>query len=153
MDPDATPGAPGPGRKDRTKNRSGGSPSERPRLLLVGGAGGFVGRALLRELGSEYAIRSVHRRVAPVESGRVEWVAADATGPVDWARALAGVRVVVNLAWFRWESPERFRALHDGLRRLLAAAERARVERFLQVSVPPATPEMERTLPYLLYKR
>ncbi len=127
--------------------------SERPRLLLVGGAGGFVGRALLPELETEYAIRSLHREPAPVETGRVEWLRGDVAGGVDWGRALSGVQVVVNLAWYRWASPERFDRLSIGLARLLDAATRARVRRFLQVSVPPAPEAMERSLPYLTGKR
>ena len=127
--------------------------TERPLLLLVGGAGGFVGRAVLPELDPDFRIRSVHRHPAPNEGPRVEWVRADVSEVKDWTPLLAGVDVVLNLAWYRWGSESKFQALHDGLRRLLDASQRSQVRRFLQVSVPPAPASVEQGLPYLVYKR
>ena len=83
----------------------------------------------------------------------MEWIRADVSAVADWAPVLEGVDVVLNLAWYRWESAERFRRLQEGLRRLVAAAAQHGVRRFVQVSVPPAPPSMEATLPYLYYKR
>jgi NADH dehydrogenase len=83
----------------------------------------------------------------------VEWIAGDVAEPVDWGTALGGVDVVLNLAWYRWGSEERFRRLHAGLRRLLEAAAGSSVRRFLQLSVPPAPAALEKGLPYLAYKR
>ncbi|MGC2289877.1 MAG: NAD(P)H-binding protein [Thermoplasmata archaeon] len=123
------------------------------RLLLVGGAGGLVGRAVLPELQPHFQIRSVHRHLAENEGASVEWVRADVNEVNDWAPLLDDVQVVLNLAWYRWGSETTFGALHNGLRRLLAAAVRARTPRFLQVSVPPAPASMEANLPYLVYKR
>ena len=124
------------------------------RLLLVGGAGGFVGRALLPELAGAFRVRSVHRHRVPVEEAEaVEWVARDVASCPDWARLLEGVDAVVNLAWYRAGPRTRFVALREGLERLLAASVRAGVRRFVQLSVPPAPPSLERGLPYLVEKR
>jgi uncharacterized protein YbjT (DUF2867 family) len=125
----------------------------RPRLLLVGGGGGLVGRSLLPEVMPHFRVRSVHRHPAANEGPDVEWVRADVQSVNDWAPLLDDVQVVVNLAWYRWESGTTFRALHDGLRRLLDASVRSRIGRFIQVSVPPAPTSMEQGLPYLVYKR
>lgn len=129
------------------------SSAPRPRLLLVGGAGGLVGRAVLPEFLPHFRIRSVHRNVARNEGPEVEWVRADVQRTNDWASLLEGVQVVVNVAWYRWESESSFRTLHDGLCRLIEAAAGAQVGRFLQVSVPPAPSSLETGLPYLVYKR
>ena len=129
------------------------APGRKPRLLLVGGGGGFVGRAVLPELLPEYTVRSVHRRPAPNEERPVEWIRADVAAVSDWSAMLDGVDVVLNLAWYRWESPDRFRRLQEGLLGLINAAARRGVRRFLHVSVPPAPASMEATLPYLFYKR
>lgn len=129
------------------------APGRKPRLLLVGGAGGFVGRAVLPELLPEYTVRSVHRRPAPNEEGHVEWIRADVAAVSDWSAMMDGVDVVLNLAWYRWESEERFRRLQEGLLGLVKAAAQRGVRRFLHVSVPPASASMEATLPYLFYKR
>ena len=123
-------------------------------ILLSGGGGGLVGRAVVAELARDHEIRSVHRHPSPDEARLgVRWVPADLTEPVDWERWLDGVDVVVNLAWYRWGSDRRFRRLYEGLSRLLAAAVRRGVPRFLQLSVPPAPTSLETGIPYLTYKR
>ena len=126
----------------------------RPRLLLVGGAGGLAGRAVLDEFAGDWAIRSVHRHEVPAETARgVEWVRADAAQVPDWAPLLTDIRLVINLAWYRQTSRRRFEALASGLGRLVAASRDANVARFLQVSVPPAPVALEEHLPYLSEKR
>jgi NADH dehydrogenase len=128
--------------------------TERSVVLLAGGGGGLVGRAVSAELARDHEIRSVHRHRAPNEPGLgVRWVPGDITGPVDWDGLLDGVDVVVNLAWYRWGSERRFRRLYEGLRRLLEASVRRRVPRFLQLSVPAAPVTLETGIPYLTYKR
>lgn len=129
------------------------SASAPPRLLLVGGGGGFVGQAVLAQFLPHFRIRSVHRHAARNEGPRVEWVRTDVQGVRDWAPLLEDVNVVLNLAWYRWNSEAHFRSLQGGLLRLVSAAAQAHVDRFLQVSVPPAPEELERNLPYLYYKR
>jgi nucleoside-diphosphate-sugar epimerase len=130
------------------------SAGRRPRLLLVGGGGGFVGRQLLPHLLREFDVRSVHRTPVTSESvPGVEWIPGDAATVDDWRPLVRDVEVVVNLAWYRWAKPRHFESLYEGLHRLLRAAVDARVTRFLQLSVPPAPERMERELPYLRWKR
>ncbi|MCI4327759.1 MAG: NAD(P)H-binding protein [Thermoplasmata archaeon] len=128
--------------------------SERSRtVLLVGGGGGLLGRALLEEFSPTWTIRSVHRSPVARESTLgVRWIAADLAGIRDWGPHLDGVDAVVNVAWYRWGSDPRFRLLFEGLHRLLEASRAARVP-FVQVSVPPAPAQLETGIPYLTYKR
>jgi len=130
------------------------APDGRPRLLLVGGGGGLVGRSVLEEFASGWAIRSVHRHPTAAE-GRagVEWVQEDVGQLADWDAALEGVDLVLTLAWYRPGRDRRFEPLSRGLLRLLEAARRRGTPRFVHVSVPDAPPEMERTLPYLSLRR
>ena len=129
------------------------SPVPRPRLLVVGGTGGFVGRAVLGEFAPTWTIRSLHRRPAANEQAPyVEWVAGDAA-TADWNRVLEGVDVVLNLAWYRFGPERRFAPLADGLLRLVRSAEARGVSRFLHVSVPDAPYELETSFPYLVHKR
>ncbi len=127
--------------------------SPHPRLLLVGGGGGLVGRALLPTLGPTYAIRSVHRSRAANEGAGVEWVPADVRAVRDWRPLLADVDVVINLAWYRWASPDSFESLSRGLVSLIEAAATAGIRRFVHISVPAAPDRMEQDLPYLRCKR
>ncbi|MCI4351405.1 MAG: NAD(P)H-binding protein [Thermoplasmata archaeon] len=130
------------------------NPTGRPRLLLVGGAGGFIGRQLLPLLAPDFELRSVHRH-AVAEEARfgAEWIPLDVGAVDDWRSIVRGVDVVVNLAWYRWASPGVFERLYAGLSRLLRAAVAEQVGRFLQVSVPPAPERLELELPYLRWKR
>jgi uncharacterized protein YbjT (DUF2867 family) len=126
----------------------------RPSMLLVGGGGGLVGRAVLAEFLPTHRIRSVHRRASAAEAGRgVDWRAADIAELEDWGPMLEGVDLVVNVAWHRAGPARRFVRLERGLERLLGAALAARVPRFVQISVPPAPAELETGLPYLVEKR
>ncbi len=123
-------------------------------LLLVGGGGGFVGRHLLPALAARYRVRSLHRHPDPAEAVLgVEWVRADVESYRRWEEILGGVSVVVNLAWYRSGGDRRFRRMYEGLARCLDVARGAKVARFLQLSVPPAPPGLERRLPYLRWKR
>ncbi|MGI0070521.1 MAG: NAD-dependent epimerase/dehydratase family protein [Thermoplasmata archaeon] len=130
------------------------APSARPRMLLVGGGGGLAGRAVLEEFAPDWTIRSVHRQLAPGESAAgVEWVPGDVATVRDWSPLLAHADLVVNLAWYRQGPERRFRALREGLIRLLQASEGAGVRRWVQVSVPDSPASMETTLPYMVHKR
>ncbi|MFZ1023554.1 MAG: NAD-dependent epimerase/dehydratase family protein [Thermoplasmata archaeon] len=129
-------------------------PDSRPRLLLVGGGAGLVGHAVLREFGSDYQIRSLHRSASPEESNAgIDWWPVDIASYADWDRAFADVAVVLNVAWYRWGKPVLFAGLLRGLERMLEAARRSKIRRFLHLSVPDAPPELESQLPYLTYKR
>ncbi len=106
---------------------------------LVTGASGFVGAAVLRRLAEE----SQHTVRAFVRAGRVppsrvdEVVEGDLAEPNSFARALegvdrvihAGARVATTGSWQEFESVN-----VRGTRELIAAAERAGVERFVHVS-------------------
>jgi len=128
--------------------------ARRPRLLLVGGGGGLVGRAVLNEFGIDWEIRSVHRHLAAGEPPlRVEWTGADVGTLEDWTPLVRDVDLVINLAWYRAGSDRRFSVLADGLQRLIIAARDAEVPRFVHISVPPAPESLESTLPYLVHKR
>jgi uncharacterized protein YbjT (DUF2867 family) len=125
----------------------------RPRVLLIGGGGGLLGRALLEEFSRDWSIRSVHRHaVARERDLGVEWVEGDVATIADWPGLLRGVDAVVNLAWYRWGSEERFRTLEAGLERLRSSTTEVGAP-FVQVSVPPAPPALENGIPYLTYKR
>ncbi|HEV2428223.1 MAG TPA: NAD(P)H-binding protein [Thermoplasmata archaeon] len=124
-------------------------------LLLVGGGGGLVGRALIEELGKDHSIRSVHRSPSKFEHAQgIEFVPVDLEAPVEWPALLEGVETIVNVAWYRSARPDRFRALGQGLLALIEAAERqSSIRRFVHLSVPAAPEALERRLPYLVWKR
>lgn len=129
-------------------------PGEGPRVLVVGGLGGLLGRALATELVAGHRVRSFHRHRLEEEARLgVEWVEGDVAGPTDWSGLLDGVDAVVNLAWYRWGSAARFRGLRTGLVGLLNEARAHGIGRFIQVSVPGAPPALESRLPYLREKR
>jgi uncharacterized protein YbjT (DUF2867 family) len=126
----------------------------RPRILLVGGGLGLVGRALVEEFRSDHWIRSLHRRPSAAELVQgLEVVRADVGYVVDWTPILEGVDLVLNVAWYRAGPDRKFRRLAAGLEGLIRASEKQGVRRFLHLSVPPAPPELEAHLPYLVRKR
>ncbi len=126
----------------------------RPRLLVVGGLGGLVGRALLSEFSATHQIRSVHRH--PVEAERdagVEFVARDVAAVADWGPLLDDVDVVVSLPWYREGRRREFGPLSDALVRLVRAAADRDVRRFVQLSVPDGPAHLEGSLPYFVRRR
>jgi uncharacterized protein YbjT (DUF2867 family) len=130
------------------------SAGERPVLLVVGGCSGLVGRAVLAEFGRDHRLRSAHRHPTPAEvAAGVDVRPVDAARVADWRPLLEGVDAVLTLAWYRQARAGRFRALADGLVRLVRAAEGAHVGRFVHVSVPDAPARLEARLPYLVEKR
>lgn len=129
-------------------------PSPRPRLLLVGGTAGLVGRHLLSEFGKDWKVVSVHRHRSETEvSAGVEFMQGDVATVRDWSSYLREVDLVVNVAWYRTGSLRRFRPLTEGLLRLVEAADRANVPRFAHLSVPDSPPSLEAGLPYMSCKR
>jgi uncharacterized protein YbjT (DUF2867 family) len=104
--------------------------SDRP--VLVTGATGFVGRAVVPALlAAGYAVRATSRRAPlPAGGGRVRWVEADLARPADLPRALDGVGaalfLVHGMASGRDDYAEEERRAAAALAR---EAERAGVER------------------------
>ena len=121
--------------------------------VLVTGATGFVGRALLpRLLGQGWAVRAAVRGVcgaAALPAGVEAVAVGDLAAPVDWPPVLAGVDLVVHLAarvHVMGESGEgaleRYRRVNtEATRRLAEAAAAAGVRRFLLMSSVKAAGE------------
>ena len=89
------------------------------------GREGSPGRAVLAEFSLDWEIRSstaIRHRTKPAPTSK--WVRADASADVDWGPLLADVDLVINLAWYRQAPARRFRALADGLIRLIEASGR-----------------------------
>src|SRR5689334_16832542 len=92
--------------------------------IVVTGASGNLGSALLPRLTPTYDVRPISRRARP------GWVAADLASGTGVTDALQGADVVVHLA----SSPTKTRATDvEGTRRLLAAA--GGVKHFLYMSI------------------
>lgn len=124
------------------------------RVLLVGGGGGLLGRALLPELADRFEVRSVHRHLVPLEAtAGVEFVPGDVQTLRQWGPLLEDVDAVVNVTWYRYGNTTRFRRLYEGLHALLEESKARRIDRFIHVSVPAAPPNLEANLPYLRFKR
>src|SRR5258708_5154173 len=88
--------------------------------ILVTGASGFVGRALVTELaGLGYSVRAAMRQPADVFPRNVEVVAvSDLTRPVEWRALLKGIETVVHLAGIAHAGPEIAEDLYDRVNRL-----------------------------------
>jgi dihydroflavonol-4-reductase len=112
------------------------------RLVLVTGATGFVGSALVRALlAAGYPVRALLRAASPrdnVAGLDIERVAGDLGDPTSVARAMSGVRYVVHAAadyrlWAR--DPDAIvRTNVEGTRTVMRAALAAGVERIVYTS-------------------
>ena len=102
--------------------------------ILVTGASGFVGRALVTELASSgHSVRAAMRQPADVFPRSVEVVAvSDLTRPVEWRALLKGVETVVHLAGIAHAGPEIAEDAYDRVNRL-ATAELANAARAIGI--------------------
>jgi NADH dehydrogenase len=122
-------------------------------LILVTGAGGFVGGHVVHELrGRDQPVRCLvrnPRKAARLEAWGCELVEGDMTDPASLERAVEGADTVVHLVAVRQGPAELFhRVMVDGTRSLLAAAESARVGHFVHMSALGVTEETKDVVPY-----
>lgn len=106
--------------------------------ILVTGAGGFLGGALVRGLCARgHAVRALVRR--PTDVGDAEVVLGDLRDPESLARACRGIDLVFHTAAKAggWGDPAEYEAVNvGGTEALLAAAREAGVRAFVYTSSP-----------------
>ena len=109
--------------------------------ILVTGASGFVGRAVIAALAKDgHAVRAAVRRSMPAFPGNIELVQhGDLAEPVDWSPVLAGIDVIIHLAGIAHIGPSVGASLYDRVNHLATAqlakaAARAGVSRFIFIS-------------------
>jgi NADH dehydrogenase len=122
-------------------------------MILVTGAGGFVGRHVVDELlrAGEPVRALVHgaRGARALEGRACELVSGDVTDADALAEAAAGCDVVVNLVAVIHGSAETFeRVIANGTENAVAAALRAGARRFVQMSALGVSEETKDTVPY-----
>ena len=91
--------------------------------ILVTGASGFVGRAVVAALAKDgHAVRAAVRRPAPAFPANVEIVQiGDLAEPIDWSPLLAGIDVAIHLAGIAHIGPRVGATLYDRVNHLATA--------------------------------
>jgi len=91
--------------------------------ILVTGASGFVGRALVAELADAgHSVRAAMRQPADIFPRSVEVIAvSDLTRPVEWRPLLRDIDTVVHLAGIAHSGPEIAEEAYDRVNRLATA--------------------------------
>jgi nucleoside-diphosphate-sugar epimerase len=110
--------------------------------VLITGASGFIGKALVGTLASEgWRVRAASRNPAaiPAKAGVERVALADLARPVDWSALLAGVTHIVHLAGIAHAPgllPDELytRVNAEAVGEVAAAAARAKVERLVLMS-------------------
>jgi nucleoside-diphosphate-sugar epimerase len=91
--------------------------------ILVTGASGFVGRAVVAALAKDgHAVRAAVRRPAPAFPANVEIVQiGNLAEPIDWSPLLAGIDVAIHLAGIAHIGPRVGATLYDRVNHLATA--------------------------------
>ncbi|HUZ89050.1 MAG TPA: NAD(P)H-binding protein [Candidatus Acidoferrales bacterium] len=118
-------------------------------MVLITGAGGFVGRRLVMRLSASHQVRAMLRRPAGIAfPAAVQPVQADLLRPESLTAALRGIEVVIHTAALVANNREPYRGAYDqanriGTQNLMAAAAQAGVARIVLLSglgTHPAAP-------------